>query len=121
MPKGGGTDRKLVRNIESIQSLDSDNIPRTAIDKQITRDRRAIPAALGTGFERSTGGSPSGGGASITSPLSEPNAGQRSLHETPRQNTTTDGVCEIEIRDLKTLDMEDGAGAVVQFIFAQPS
>jgi hypothetical protein len=121
MAKGSGTDRKLVRNLEAIRRLDSDNISMTAINKQITKDRRKIPAALGTGYDSTAVGSARGGGAAITSPLSEPNAGTRAYYPNPRIVQSTDGVFTLELRDLKVIDMEDGKGAVVQFIFAQPS
>lgn len=120
MGKGSGTDRKLVRNLEAIKRLDSDNTSLSAINKQISKDRRNIPAALGTGYDSTSGGT-RGGGAAITSPLSEPNAGTRTFHPNPRTVQSTDGIFTMDLRDLQSIDMEDGAGAVVQFIFAQPS
>ena len=118
MPQG--TNKKLVRNMAAVIALDQDNVSLGDINKQISRARREIPAALGTGFERSTGGS-AGAGAGIISPVTEANAATRTFFAIPRQITSTDGVFEIEIRDLQTIDMEDAADNEVQFVFAQPS
>jgi hypothetical protein len=114
------TNKGLVKDIASaLTTQRQDELRIRASREKQNRSPQNIPAQLGVAHDQTSGSR--GGGAAITSPLSEPNAGTRTFHAVPRRVSSTDGVFEIEIRDLKTIDMEDGAGAVVQFILAQPS
>lgn len=114
-----GTNTRYLRNLATAQALMDKRRRLQDARIAVSRNRGAIPAALGIGYERSTtGGSGSGG---IKSPVSEPNANLRTYHTNPRLISSTDGVFEIEIRDLDSISMEDADGNFVQFQFAQPS
>ena len=115
---GEGTNKTLVRNIASALSTQRQDAARIKAAK-VSRSRGAIPATLGTGFEGATAAGNGGGG--VVGDLTEPNAGTRTFHAVPRQIASTDGVFEIEIRDLQSIDLEDQEGEQTTFVFAQPS
>lgn len=118
---GEGTNKKLVKDIASALSVVRQDAERIQVAKnRLSRSRGAIPATLGTGFEGATAAGSTGGEGAVGD-LVEQSAGTRTFHPVPRQITSTDGVFEIEIRDLKTIDLEDEANNVTVFEFAQPS
>ena len=116
-----GTNKKLVRDIASALITQREDEKHIAASlKKLSRSRGAIPATLGTGFEGATAAG-STGGDGVVGDLVEQNAGTRTFHAVPRQIASTDGVFEIEIRDLKTIQLEDDNGSITIFEFAQPS
>lgn len=115
-----GTNRKNVKDIASaLTAVRQDDLRARASAVAQSRARGAIPATLGVGFEKATAAGSAEAGA--VGDLVEQNAGTRTFFSVPRQIASTDGVFEIEIRDLKTIDLEDEAGDVTVFGFAQPS
>lgn len=117
-----GTNRKDVKNIASaLSGFRQDDLRIRASKAALSRSRGAIPATLGTGFEGATAADSGGGEGGPVGDLTEQSAGTRTFHAVPRQIVSTDGVFQIEIRDLKTIQLEDADGAITVFEFAQPS
>lgn len=122
MPIEKGTGIKQVKNANEIAGSLSERNKSKRIPGGVTRGARPTIAQVnGTGFERVTATGEGGGGAGITSPVTEPTAATRTFFPIPRTIVSTDGVFSIEIRDLKTIDMVDADGNEVQFVFAQPN
>ena len=114
-----GTNKKLVKDIAAALTTQRQDDLRVKAFR-LSRSRGAIPATLGVGFEGATAAD-SGGSGGIEGDMTEENAGTRTFHKTPRQITSTDGVFEIEIRDLESIQFADDAGAITIFVLAQPS
>ena len=115
-----GTNKKLVRDIvSSLSSRRQDSERIEVASRKLNRQANTIAATLGTGHDSTEGVRGGGGGA--VGDMVEQNAGTRTFHAVPRLIASTDGVFEIEIRDLKTIELEDSTGAVTVFEFAQPS
>ena len=120
MAQERGTDKKFAKDNERIAEALSRRERSARVPAQPTRGNRpTIPTVLGTGFERGTG-TDGGTGAGIISPVTEPSAATRQYFSPPRTITSTDGVFTIEVRDLRSIDMEDADGNEVQFVLAQP-
>lgn len=60
------------------------------------------------------------GDAGISSPLSEPDASTRTYHPVS-EIASSDGVIIMEVTPINSVDMVDGAGRAVQFIYDDPS
>ena len=73
-----------------------------------------IGEARGSGF----GGSASGSGGGIASPLTEPDATQRQYH--PSQDVYNQDGTIVKVHPVKQITMKDAAGATVVFNYALP-
>lgn len=116
-----GTNKKLVQDIASALAAGGGD-PALKNFNKVSRSRGAIPATLGTGFEGATAaGDGASGEGGATGDLTEQSASTRTFHTIPRQISSTDGVFQIEIRDIKTVQMQDDNGNITVFEFAQPN
>lgn len=75
-------------------------------------DPAAILASDGLGLRLAASGT------GIASPITEADYTTRTWHDA-REIYTTDGIFTFIIEDLKTVDMMDGNGAPVQFVYAE--
>lgn len=105
------TTRQLVRDLNAI------------IEPQA--QQQALPAAEprdpvpGVGIGRRLGGAAAGGGGSIASPLTEPDASTRTYHQ-ERAVASSDGVFVLMLRPIKTIDLLDANQAPVRVEYGNP-
>jgi hypothetical protein len=121
MPKG--TNARYLKNLAAMQALGRrrPGPSNTQVQKGITELRARVAASLGVGYEGATSRFGGGGGGAISSPLTEEDAGTRTLHPNPRVITSTDGIFSIEVRDIRQMTLTDANSIPVVFIFDQPS
>ena len=111
MPDRDHTDRRFQKSVAALAQASS---RRAVIRAQPgTVARPTITGVNGVGGV--------GGDAGVASPLTEPDADDRTFHATPRTVTSTDGVYTVELRDIQKVEMNDANGNLVEFIFDQPS
>lgn len=111
MPNRDFSDRAFQKSVAQLASASSRRIAIRA--NPPTRPRPAIPVVVGVGAVGTGGG--------VASPLTEPDADDRTFHAIPRTVTSTDGVFTVELRDIQKVEMNDANGNLVEFIFDQPS
>lgn len=111
MPNRDFSDKAFQKTVAQLAGASS----RRAVIRALptTRARPAIPGVVGVGAV--------GEAAGIASPLTEPDANDRTFHTIPRTVTSTDGVFTVELRDIEKVEMNDANGNLVEFIFDQPS